>query len=97
MNPLPTAVNPGNGATGIAGILPQPHLPGGPSVNTMHVSMPPTAGANASHPSSSSSTEAGCSSSQQQQGAAQQPHHLIVQQIRTHPQLTQLMLRCYQA
>ena len=98
MNPLPATGNPGNGGGGgVAGILPQPHLAGGPSVNTMHASIPPTAGANVSHSTSNPSTGAGCGSSQQHQGAPQQPHNLIVEQIRTHPQLTQLMLRCYQA
>ena len=91
-------INSQGGANNVAGILPQPHLPGGP-INIMHPPIPQNVGPNPSHGNPGNASGASANNTQGPRGSLQTappPHELIVDQIRNNPQLKQLMLKCYQ-
>ena len=94
INSLPPNGNQvGGGANNLAGILPQPHIPGG-AMNIMHPPIPQNVAAG------NQGNNTGAPANNQQNPRASlptpPPHELIVEQIRNNPQLKQLMLKCYQ-
>ena len=94
INALPPNGNPGaGGANNLAGILPQPHLPGG-AINLMHPPTPQNAAAG--NQGNGAGAQANNPQNQRASLPAPPPHELIVEQIRNNPQLKQLMLKCYQ-
>ena len=92
INSLPNNGNPaGAGANNVAGILPQPHMPGG-AMNIMH---PPNGAGN--NPGNATGAQANNPQNPRANlPSTSPPYELIVEQIRNNPQLKQLMLKCYQ-
>ena len=100
INPLAANANPGNGGlNGVAGILPQPHLPGS-GINAMPQPVPSNGVGNSSFNNPNNGTGGARNAVQHQRNIVQTPqlpYNLVVDQIRNNLQLQQLMLGCYQA